>query len=105
MDEHPVLVTTSHRGVFFGYVNGEFTWNNLSIGTIGGAKRGWEMQIGMTLACTNGEDEGLQARYSVTSVGGKPAWVNAANTDKGYYGGNRSYLNNRSVRIRSGPRW
>jgi hypothetical protein len=39
----------------------------------GGAKRGWEMQIGMTLACTNGEDEGLQARYSVTSVGGKRA--------------------------------
>ena len=37
------------------------------------AKRGWEMQIGMTLACTNGEDEGLQARYSVTSVGGKRA--------------------------------
>ena len=39
----------------------------------GGAKRGWEMQIGMTLACTNGEDEGMQARYSVTSVGGKRA--------------------------------
>ena len=37
------------------------------------AKRGWEMQIGMTLACTNGEDEGMQARYSVTSVGGKRA--------------------------------
>lgn len=39
----------------------------------GGAKRGWEMQIGMTLACTTGEDEGMQARYSVTSVGGKRA--------------------------------
>jgi len=39
----------------------------------GGAKRGWEMQIGMTLACMNGEDEGLQVRYSVTSVGGKRA--------------------------------
>lgn len=38
-----------------------------------GAKRGWEMQIGMTLACTSGEDEGLQARYTVTSVGGKRA--------------------------------
>jgi len=38
-----------------------------------GAKRGWEMQIGMSLACTNGEDEGLQARYTVTSVGGKRA--------------------------------
>ena len=39
----------------------------------GAAKRGWEMQIGMTLACTNGEDEGMQARSSVTSVGGKRA--------------------------------
>ena len=38
-----------------------------------GAKRGWEMQIGMSLACINGEDEGLQARYTVTSLGGKRA--------------------------------
>ena len=38
-----------------------------------GAKRGWEMQIGMAMACTNGEDEGMQARYTVTSVGGKRA--------------------------------
>lgn len=38
-----------------------------------GAKRGWEMQVGMTLACTNGEDEGMQARYAATSVGGKKA--------------------------------
>lgn len=38
-----------------------------------GSQRGWEMQIGMSLACTNGEDEGLQVRYSVTSVGGKRA--------------------------------
>jgi hypothetical protein len=37
------------------------------------AKRGWEMQVGMTLACTNGEDEGMQARYAATSVGGKRA--------------------------------
>jgi hypothetical protein len=37
------------------------------------AKRGWEMQIGVTLACTNGEDQGMQARYSATSVGGKRA--------------------------------
>ena len=37
------------------------------------AKRGWEMQVGMTLACTNGEDKGLQARYTATSVGGKRA--------------------------------
>jgi hypothetical protein len=37
------------------------------------SKRGWEMQVGMSLACTNGEDEGLQVRYTVTSVGGKKA--------------------------------
>ena len=37
------------------------------------SKKGWEMQVGMTLACTNGEDEGMQARYSATSVGGKKA--------------------------------
>ena len=36
-------------------------------------KRGWEMQVGMSLACTTGEDKGLQARYTVTSVGGKRA--------------------------------
>ena len=38
-----------------------------------GAKRGWEMQVGMSLACTDGEDEGLQVRYATTSVGGKKA--------------------------------
>jgi hypothetical protein len=38
-----------------------------------GAKRGWEMQVGMTVVCIKGEDEGLQARYSATSVGGKKA--------------------------------
>ena len=37
------------------------------------AKRGWEMQVGMTLACTNGEDKDMQALYSTTSVGGKKA--------------------------------
>ena len=35
------------------------------------AKRGWETQVGMSLKCVEGEDEGLEARYSVTSVGGK----------------------------------
>lgn len=35
------------------------------------AKRGWETQIGMSLKCVEGEDEGMEARYSVTSVGGK----------------------------------
>lgn len=36
-----------------------------------GCDRGWEMQVGMSLACTDGEDKGMQARYSATSVGGK----------------------------------
>lgn len=38
-----------------------------------GAKRGWEMQIGCSLKCVSGEDEGMEARYSTTSVGGKKA--------------------------------
>jgi hypothetical protein len=38
-----------------------------------GAKRGWETQVGMSLKCLNGEDEGMEARYTVTSVGGKRA--------------------------------
>ena len=37
------------------------------------AKRGWELQVGMGLKCMSGEDEGLEVRYSVTSVGGKRA--------------------------------
>ena len=40
-----------------------------------GSKRGWEMQVGMMLACTNGEDEGLQTRFTTNSVGGKKAVV------------------------------
>ena len=36
-----------------------------------GAKRGWETQVGMSLKCISGEDEGMEARYTVTSVGGK----------------------------------
>ena len=38
-----------------------------------GAKRGWEMQVGMSLKCMNGEDKDMEARYNVTSVGGKRA--------------------------------
>jgi len=37
------------------------------------AKRGWESQIGMSLKCVSGEDKGMEARYTVTSVGGKKA--------------------------------
>ena len=37
------------------------------------AKRGWELQVGMSLKCMDGEDAGMEAKYSVTSVGGKNA--------------------------------
>ena len=38
-----------------------------------GAKRGWEMQLGVSLKCMSGEDKDMEARYTVTSVGGKKA--------------------------------
>jgi hypothetical protein len=38
-----------------------------------GAKKGWEKQVGMSLKCMSGEDEGIDVRYTVTSVGGKKA--------------------------------
>ena len=38
-----------------------------------GAKRGWEMQVGMSLKCMTGEDKDMEARYNVTSVSGKRA--------------------------------
>jgi hypothetical protein len=37
------------------------------------AKKGWEQQVGMSLKCMSGEDKGMEARYTVTSVGGKRA--------------------------------
>ena len=36
-----------------------------------GAKKGWEVQLGMSLKCLNGEDAGMECRYTATSVGGK----------------------------------
>ena len=36
-----------------------------------GAKRGWEAQVGLSMKCLDGEDAGLEARYTTTSVGGK----------------------------------
>ena len=36
-----------------------------------GAKKGWETQVGMSIKCLNGEDKGMEARYTTTSVGGK----------------------------------
>lgn len=38
-----------------------------------GAKRGWEQQLGFSLRCINGEDEGLEVVFRVSSVGGKRA--------------------------------
>ena len=38
-----------------------------------GAKRGWELQVGMALKCMSGEDKGLEVTYNVTSIGGKRA--------------------------------
>lgn len=38
-----------------------------------GAKKGWEPQVGMSLKCMNGEDAGMEVRYTATSVGGKKA--------------------------------
>ena len=38
-----------------------------------GAKKGWEVQVGCSLKCISGEDEGMEARYTTTSVGGKKA--------------------------------
>ena len=38
-----------------------------------GAKKGWEQQVGMSLKCVSGEDAGMEARYTVTSVGGRRA--------------------------------
>jgi hypothetical protein len=38
-----------------------------------GAKKGWETQVGLALKCISGEDKGLEARYTTTSVGGKKA--------------------------------
>lgn len=38
-----------------------------------GAAKGWEVQVGMSLKCVSGEDEGMEARFTTTSVGGKKA--------------------------------
>jgi hypothetical protein len=36
-----------------------------------GAKKGWEVQIGFSMKCTNGDDAGMEARFTTTAVGGK----------------------------------
>ena len=37
------------------------------------AKNGWEVQLGLSMKCLTGEDEGLEGRYTTTSKGGKRA--------------------------------
>jgi hypothetical protein len=38
-----------------------------------GAAKGWESQVGMSLKCISGEDQGMEARFTSTSAGGKRA--------------------------------
>ena len=38
-----------------------------------GASKGWEQQIGVSLKCIDGDDAGMEARFTTTSVGGKRA--------------------------------
>ena len=38
-----------------------------------GASKGWAQQIGVSLKCIDGEDAGMEARFTATSVGGKRA--------------------------------
>jgi hypothetical protein len=38
-----------------------------------GAKKGWEPQTGLSLKCITGEDAGMEARFTTTSVGGRKA--------------------------------
>jgi hypothetical protein len=38
-----------------------------------GAAKGWESQVGMSLKCMSGEDQGMEARFTSTSAGGKRA--------------------------------
>jgi len=44
-----------------------------------GAKKGWEPQLGVSFKAVSGEDEGLEVRYTTTSVGGKKALQKLAN--------------------------
>ena len=37
------------------------------------AKKGWELQVGMSLKCLTGDDAGQEMRFTSTSVGGKKA--------------------------------
>ena len=38
-----------------------------------GAPKGWEAQVGLSVKCLSGDDVGMEARYTTTSVGGRKA--------------------------------
>jgi len=38
-----------------------------------GAPKGWETVVGMSMKCLSGEDEGMEVRFTTTSIGGKRA--------------------------------
>lgn len=38
-----------------------------------GAEKGWEAQVGLSVKCMSGDDVGLEARFTTTSVGGRKA--------------------------------
>ena len=45
-----------------------------------GAKRGWEQQLGLSMKCLNGDDEGIEGRFATTSAGGKRSVAELATT-------------------------
>lgn len=45
-----------------------------------GAKRGWEQQLGLSMKCLNGDDEGVEGRFATTSAGGKRSVAELATT-------------------------
>ena len=73
----------------FSFVHGFIAWGNLEVlgekmvpvsqplpeleAAPPNATKGWEAQIGMSLKCLSGDDAGMEARFSATSVGGKRA--------------------------------
>lgn len=38
-----------------------------------GAPKGWEAQVGLSVKCMSGDDVGMEARFTTTSVGGRKA--------------------------------
>ena len=55
----------------FSFVHGFIAWGDGEVLGEKMAKKGWESQVGMSLKCISGDDKGMEARYTTTSVGGK----------------------------------